>query len=78
MNYECFLEYIILVCFAVGVAGYTNSYLSLRSIDTPTDPDIEEPVYYKKRSDYDDFFNVKRAPSSISSLFQGLNEPNWR
>ena len=68
-----------LVCFAVGVAGYENSYVNLRSIDgsIPTDPHIKDPIYYK-RSDYDDIFNVKRAPSSIASLFQGMNEPNWR
>ena len=69
-----------LVCFAVGVAGYDNSYVSLRSIDSPnpSDPHMGDPIYYKKRSDYDDIFNVKRAPSSISSIFQDFNEPNWR
>ena len=93
-NYErpVISEICFLVCFAVGVAGYRildtypgypgydNSVVSLRSIDSsiPTDQlHLEDPIYYK-RSDYDDIFNVKRAPSSIASLFQSMNEPNWR
>ena len=75
----------ISVFFAVGVFGYTNSQLSMDSLANSIPINLIEdgmhagsPIYYKKRSSIDQIFNDKRAPSSISSLFQNFNEPSWR
>ena len=67
------------VLVTICVSGNTNTYFA---------NEIEDgryggsPIYYKKRSFYDDIYNLsvldKRSPSSISSIFQNMNEPNWR
>ena len=67
------------VFVTICVSGYTNTHLGSEIDDGRYVGG--SPIYYKKRSSFDDFYNLsvldKRSPSSISSIFQNMNEPNW-